>query len=92
MIVYLPPGYTTSGHRRYPVLYLLHGARGQFDSSAPEYKIFVGDHDFLKPTIDIYHRRLSRMDCPHDYIVLPGAHQWVMWRVAYADYLEGLFR
>jgi enterochelin esterase-like enzyme len=27
--VYLPPGYTTHPHRRYPVLYLLHGVPGR---------------------------------------------------------------
>ena len=70
----LPSRYRSATYGRFP-----QSVRGQFASSAPEYKIFVGDHDLLKPTIDIYHRRLSRMDCPHDYIVLPGAHQWVRY-------------
>jgi enterochelin esterase-like enzyme len=32
MYVYLPPGYQASGTRRYPVLYLLHGAGGDEDA------------------------------------------------------------
>ena len=32
MYVYLPPGYSASGPRRYPVLYLLHGAGGDEDA------------------------------------------------------------
>lgn len=32
MYVYLPPGYQANGSRRYPVLYLLHGAGGDEDA------------------------------------------------------------
>jgi enterochelin esterase-like enzyme len=32
MFVYLPPGYLASGTKRYPVLYLLHGAGGDEDA------------------------------------------------------------
>ena len=40
MIVYLPPGYDAAGSRRYPVMYLLHGARGHETSWIKKGRVF----------------------------------------------------
>jgi enterochelin esterase-like enzyme len=45
--VYLPPGYGSSPHRRYPVMYLLHGAPGRPDAFIDTVRMGVVEDELL---------------------------------------------
>jgi len=65
---------------------------GQFEASSPKYSIYIGKNDYLKFTVDSYHNYLTRHNCEHDYIVVPGGHKWTAWRTSLSDYLCKLFK
>ncbi len=72
MVVYLPPDYYTDTLRNYPVLYLLHGARGNEVTwfEHPEERIAMGPkyaesmdaydiHKSIESLIDMFHKACS---------------------------------
>lgn len=58
--------------------------------STQHYAVYIGKNDFLKASGKRFHRRMSRANYPHDYIVLHGGHNWNMWRRCLSDFLERL--
>ena len=64
----------------------------QFSSDSDlNYRIYIGDSDFLRHSVYRFHRRLDAKGFKHDYIVLDGGHSWVVWRAALTDFLQNIF-
>ncbi len=82
-----PSGYRSSTYGNF-----LDNLENQFAGSKPNYTIYIGKDDFLKATVDIYDRYLTRNGLEHEYVIMPGSHKWTMWREAYTDYLCKLFK
>ena len=56
--------------------------------SAKNYFIYVGQNDMFFMSGERFHRRLNKINYPHQWIVLPGYHNWQMWRRCLSDFLE----
>ena len=54
------------------------------------YRIYVGKNDFLKPSGNRFHRRMTKAGYPHQYSELKGSHNWLIWRQCLADFLTQL--
>ena len=58
--------------------------------STQSYCIYVGQDDMFFASGARFHRRLEKENYPHQWIVLPGHHNWKMWRKCLSDFLEKL--
>lgn len=70
---------------------VLHKAQLPKDT-ALQYYIYVGKYDIFKANGKRFHRRMEKMNFPHQFIELGGKHNWPMWRRCLAIYLSELHR
>ena len=75
-----------------PVLYKDQLPKYPFDSclQQPYYYIYVGSKDMFYRNGKRFHKRMCRINYPHEWIVWPETHDWRMWRKCIADFLEKL--
>ena len=58
------------------------------DNSTLNYHIYVGRNDIFYASSRRFHRRLNRLNRPHQLVIVPGTHDWPVWRSSLADFLE----
>ena len=58
------------------------------DMPCIDYRVYVGRTDMFRPNGQRFHRRMERRQLPHSYTILPGRHDWPVWRVCLARFLE----
>ena len=56
--------------------------------STQAYYIYVGTKDVFAGSGKRFHRRMKRAGYPHQFIELPGSHDWRMWRMCLSNFLE----
>jgi enterochelin esterase family protein len=54
------------------------------------YAVYVGKNDIFLASGKRFHKRMNKAGYPHRWIVLPGHHDWKVWRRCLADFLEQL--
>ena len=63
----------------------------QFKNPPSLYYITIGNKDPLKPFLDNYRKRLSKLGCTYLYRETDGAHSWENWRKYLLDFLPRIF-
>ena len=63
----------------------------QFKKPPSLYYITIGNKDPLKPFLDNYRKRLSKLGCTYLYRETDGAHSWENWRKYLLDFLPRIF-
>lgn len=64
----------------------------EFQNPPALYYIAIGKSDPLKPFVDKYRSRLSRMGCIYMYNETSGGHTWENWRRYLLNFLPRLFK
>lgn len=65
--------------------------KAQFKNPPSLYYITIGNKDPLKPFLDNYRKRLSKLGCAYLYRETDGAHSWENWRKYLLDFLPRIF-
>lgn len=60
------------------------------DDSTQTYFIYVGNVDIFYPNGHRFHRRMLKAGYPHTLIVMPGSHNWQIWKMCLSDMLRNL--
>ena len=63
----------------------------QFKNPPSLYYITIGNKDPLKPFLDNYRKRRSKLGCTYLYRETDGAHSWENWRKYLLDFLPRIF-
>ena len=52
------------------------------------YFVYAGKNDMFFLSGERFHRRMNHAHIPHRFIILEGSHNWRMWRMCLADFIE----
>jgi len=56
--------------------------------STQRYYVYVGKKDMFYASGNRFHKRMRKAGYNHQWVVLPGNHNWRMWRRCLSDFLE----
>ena len=54
----------------------------------PSFYIYVGKNDLFYPGAKRLHKRLDKLNFPHEFIVTEGSHVWRNWRMYLNDFVK----
>lgn len=64
----------------------------QFQNPPCLYLIMIGRTDFFHPSTESWSKKLSRRGYPHEYVLLPGGHEWYNWSEFCNQFMQRLWK